>query len=189
MAVGFIGRFLSQEPPPPDFLDDLRDEEGEDKQADREEYLERDQASPVSGGPDLFHRPDEESEDEGPDNDAQTRAEEIVPKSHLGQPHPEVHGSEWEIDQPQVEYGGKAVSLYGVVILFQFVSYQRGGKFSPQSAAYPESGTGAKHGANPYIEKSPIGPKNRRTQPREKGARQKQAHADRINQHISDRRP
>ena len=105
-------------------FDDLGNEEREDEQADGKENLERDQLAPVAGDPDLFEGADEEGEYEGADDDAQTGAHEIVHEPHFGQPHAEIHGGKRKINQTQIQHCGKTVALNGVIIFFQFVSYQ-----------------------------------------------------------------
>ncbi len=54
----------------------------------------------------------------------------VVPKTHLGKAHTEIHGCEWKVEKPQVQGGGKSVPLNRIVIFLQLIPNQRGCKFS-----------------------------------------------------------
>ena len=146
-------------------LDYFRNEEGENKQPYGEEYFKGKEFSPVSGDPDILQRPYEEGEDKSSHDDAQACPRKVIPKTHFGEAHAEIHGGKGEIDKPQVKSRSKAVPLNGVVIFFELISDQRGGKFSSKGATNPKSSTGPGHGPKPDIDKAPIGPENGSAQP------------------------
>jgi len=76
---------------------------------------------PMAACPDVLHCPNKKGEDEGADDDTECRPGKIIPKTHPGQPHAEVHRRKREIDKAQIEYGCKAISLDGVIVFFQLV--------------------------------------------------------------------
>src|SRR4030042_2898839 len=137
-------------------LDDPGDEEGEDEEGHGEEHFEGDQASPVSPRPDGPDGAHEEGENEDPDDDAEGGSEEVIPESHPGQAHAEIHGREGKIDQPQVENRGEPVEFDRLVVLLQPVADEGSGKIPAEGAPDPEGGTGAPHGAHPDGEE-PLG--------------------------------
>ena len=107
-----------------DLFDDPGNRKRENKQADREKHLKRYQSGPVARGPDFFEGSDKKRENKGSDNDTQAGTGKIVPKMHLGQPHPKIHGGKREVHQAQVQHGGKSVALDGIVVFFEPVSNQ-----------------------------------------------------------------
>ncbi len=99
-------------------LDDLGDEQGKNKKTDRKKDFARQELNPIPAGPDLFKGSDKKSKDKCPHQDTQGCPPKIVPETDPGQPHAEIHGREGEIDQTQIENGGKSVSFDGFVIFF-----------------------------------------------------------------------
>jgi hypothetical protein len=63
---------------------------------------------------------------------------EVIPESHPGQPHAEIHGREGKIDQPQVERRGEPVALDRLVVLLQPVADKGCGKIPSERAPDPE---------------------------------------------------
>jgi hypothetical protein len=132
-----------------------------------------------------------EGEDKGPHDDAESRAEEVVPEPDLRNTHAEIHRCEGKIDKTEIEHCGKTVSLDGVVI---FLSACPPIRDAANSLPRVRPMTKAplcepSHGPDPHIDKAPVRPEKRRAQPGHEGSRHKQAHPDGIDQHESDWRP
>ncbi len=83
-------------------LNYFRNEKREDKQPYGEKDFKGQELSPVSGNPDILQRPYEESKDKSSHDDAQPCTKKVIPKTHLGETHAEIHGSKGEIDKPQI---------------------------------------------------------------------------------------
>ena len=113
----------------------------------------------MAGGPDLLEGAHEEGEDEGSRQNAESRAPEVIPEAHPGQPHAEVHERKGEIDQAQVEHGGKAVSFNGFIVFLEPVADEGGGEFPPQVAPDEEGARRAQHRRHPDVDEPPIGTK------------------------------
>ena len=100
----------------PERCNDFWDEQGEDEKSYTEKDFEGDEIFPVATGPNFFEGADEESEDERSYDNAQTRSPQIVPKPDSRQAHTKIHGSEGEINQPQIENRGESIPLDGIII-------------------------------------------------------------------------
>src|SRR3972149_4605178 len=138
-------------------LDDFREEEGEDEEGNGKEHLDGEEVRPAPAHPYIPDRADEKGEEEGPHDDPQAGAEDVVPEAHPGQAHAEIHGSKGEIDQAQVEDRGEAVALDRLVVFFQLVPDEGGGEFPAQRAADPEGRGRPEHGSHPHVEESHVG--------------------------------
>src|SRR5512141_262126 len=170
-------------------LDDPGDEEGEDEESHGEEHLEGEQASPVAARPDVPDGANEQGENEDPDDDAEGGSEEVIPQSHPGQAHAEIHGREGKIDQPQVENRGEPVAFDRFVVLLQPVADEGCGKIPAEGAPDPEGGAGAQHGTHPDIEETLIGAEDGAAQRRQQGTRNEQTDAGGVHQDEDHRTP
>ena len=124
-----------------------------------------------------------------PSQDAQPRTPKVVPEAHLGQPHAEVHGSEGEVDQAQIQDGGKAVSFDGVIVFLEPVADEGSGKLPAQVAPDEKTSRGPQHGPHPDVEKSPISSEDSSSQGSEQGAGHEQTDSRGIEQDKGQRRP
>src|SRR5208337_55900 len=138
------------------FLDNFRNEERKHKEAKGKENLPGEKFCPPTVCPNLLYCSDEECKDKGPHDNAQGRSGKIISETHFSEAHPEVHGRKREIDKAQIEYGCKTVSLDPVIVFFQFVPDERGGKISSEIAPDKEGQAGADHSPEPYVKKAQV---------------------------------